>query len=208
MSIDASSPQTSQGLISRQPLIAALAPLQKLTSRARASQAPLAALLLLRATEEVVIAQFEALAARADRGYAAFDDVFDLAARVGVAAYATDADGFLQQFNEQACQLWGWSPPMGVQRWGGAWRLRHRDGRPRPMDDSPMAIALRERRQVREDAVHGWRPDKRSLAMRPLALPIRSHLYGMLGGVNLLLDVRERVRLEKANIARPARSGG
>jgi PAS domain-containing protein len=206
MSIDASSPQTSQDLISRQPLIAALAPLEKLNSRARASRAPLAALLLLRATEEVVIAQFEALAARADRGYTAFDCVFVLSARVGVAAYATDAGGFLQQFNEQTCQLWGWSLPMGVQRWGGAWR--HRDGRPRPMDESPMAIALRERRQVREGAVHGWRPDKRSLAMRPLALPIRSHLYGMLGGIRLLLDVRERVRLEKANIARPARSGG
>jgi hypothetical protein len=93
MSIDASSPQTSQDLISRQTFVAALAPLEKLTSRARASQAPLAALLLLRATEEVVLAQFEALAARADRGYATFDDVFDLAARGGGGAHPPPPPG-------------------------------------------------------------------------------------------------------------------
>lgn len=66
-----------------------------------------------------------------------------------------------------------------------------------------MAIALRERRQVREDVVLGWRPDDQRLAMRPLAMPIRARRVGMLGGVNLLLDVRERVALQQGHVPEP-----
>jgi hypothetical protein len=65
------------------------------------------------------------------------------------------------------------------------------------MDASPMAITLRERRQVRTDTVLGWNADDQRLAMRSLAMPIRARRVGILGGVGLLLDVRERVALQQ-----------
>lgn len=199
MSNTASPAQRPAGTLATSVSYPEIKPLHSLAAQALERRTPLASLLLLRALEEVIIGEFADLATRADRGYAAFDDIFDLATKLGVAAYATDADGFLARYNGAAEALWGWSPPIGRQRWGGAWRLEHLDGRLRPMDASPMAIALRERRQVREDVVLGWRPDDQRLAMRPLAMPIRSCRAGMLGGVNLLLDVRERVGLKRAH---------
>jgi PAS domain-containing protein len=172
-------------------------PLRSIAVQARESRSPLTALLLHRTAEELILGEFASFAEQADRGYAAFDDLFDLAGRLGLAAYSTDADGYLTQHNKAAEAVWGWSPPIGLQRWGGACRLEHRDGRPRPMDASPMAITLRERRQVRTDTVLGWNADDQRLAMRSLAMPIRARRVGILGGVGLLLDVRERVALQQ-----------
>lgn len=199
MSPTASTPQQPAGALAANLAHAGIKPLKCLMAQAREAGSALAALLLHRTAEELILGEFASVAARADRGYAAFDDLFDLAARLGVAAYATDADGYLARYNNAAEALWGWSPPVGRQRWGGAWRLEHLDGRPRPMDASPMAIALRERRQVREDVVLGWRPDDQRLSVRPLAMPIRARRVGMLGGVNLLLDVRERLALQQGH---------
>lgn len=168
-----------------------MAQIRDLATRIPADTAPATLTLLLRTAERFTLGAFQTLASKATCGYAAFDDLLDFAARHGVAAYATDADGFFQRYNDQAVSLWGWAPPIGTQRWVGAWKM------PCPVEDAPLAQALRERRMVRPDTVIGWRPDGDWIATRPLAIPIRSSKAGILGGINILLNVRSRVALEQ-----------
>ena len=178
-------------IISTALLGSRISQLRDLSARIPVDLAPATATLLLRTAEKITLNEFETLANRADGGYAAFDDLLELASRLGIAAYTTDADGFFMRFNDQAASLWGWAPTIGVQRWVGAWKV------PCPVEKAPLARALRERRRVCPDTVIGWRPDGDWLATRPLAIPIRSRQTGMLGGVNILLDVRPRVDIER-----------
>lgn len=165
--------------------------LRDLSSRIPADLVPTTATLLLRTAEKITLGAFETLANKASCGYAAFDDLLELASRHGVAAYATDADGFFHRYNDQAVSLWGWAPPIGTQRWVGAWKM------PCPLEETPLARALRERRIVHPDTVIGWRPDGDWIATRPLAIPVRSSKAGVLGGINILLNVRSRVAIER-----------
>src|SRR5687768_8686152 len=63
-------------------------------------------------------------------------------------AYTTDAQGLLTSFNPACVEFAGRTPQLGQDRWSIAWKLFHPDGRPMPHEESPMAIALRERREV------------------------------------------------------------
>ncbi|MCX7373071.1 MAG: hypothetical protein NTW56_11685 [Alphaproteobacteria bacterium] len=168
--------------------------------QAAAADKPLTASLMLRAAEGMMLTHLSDLAARAASGYAALDDLLHEAGQLGVAAYAADTDGYLRRYNDHAEQLWGWSPGIGVQRWFGAWALTHRDGRARPLSTSPMAVALRERRVVTEDVVFGRRPDAGQFANRPLAVPVRSSRWGVVGAVNFLIDVSQRVSIEERHV--------
>src|SRR5207249_11948460 len=67
---------------------------------------------------------------------------------LGVAAYTTDRDGHLTFYNDAAAEFWGRAPELG-ELWCGSYRLFHPDGTPMPHDECPMAIALREGRELR-----------------------------------------------------------
>ncbi len=180
--------------------ITALRQLQQLGQQAVAANKPLTAAFLLRAAESMMLTHLSDLAARAASGYAALDDLMHEAGRLGLAAYAADADGYLRRYNDQAEQLWGWSPGLGVQRWVGAWSLIHRDGRDRAALTAPMAVALRERRVATEDVVLARRPDGGQFANRPVAVPVRSSRWGVLGAVNFLVDVSQRFSIERQHV--------
>ena len=65
------------------------------------------------------------------------------------AIYVTDALGRITYFNEAAATLWGHRPTIGTSEWCGSWKLFWPDGRALPHGDCPMAIAIKEKRQVR-----------------------------------------------------------
>src|SRR6266446_3641181 len=71
-----------------------------------------------------------------------------------VAIYTTDADGRMTFYNQAAAELWGHHPELGSSQWCGSWRLYWPDGRPLPHGECPMAIALKEGREVR--GVEAW----------------------------------------------------
>ncbi len=54
----------------------------------------------------------------------------DVIEDLGVAVYATDAQGRITLFNEAAVELWGRRPRIGKDEWCGSWRLFWPDGRP------------------------------------------------------------------------------
>jgi PAS domain S-box-containing protein len=116
---------------------------------------------------------------------------------LAVAVYTTDAEGRITFFNEAAVELWGRRPEIG-EEWCGSLRLFYRDGTPMEHGDCPMAIALKENRAVRGWSAFAERPDGRRVAFEPYPTPLRGPDGELVGAVNVLVDVTERLAGEEA----------
>ena len=131
------------------------------------------------------------VAGQADSPYRTFLEA------LAVAVYTTDADGRITCFNQAAVDLWGRRPELG-EEWCGSWHLFHLDGRPMAHAECPMAIALKENRPVRGSAAVAERPDGRRVAFEPYPTPLRDRDGTLVGAVNVLVDVTERLAAEEA----------
>jgi PAS domain S-box-containing protein len=107
-----------------------------------------------------------------------------------VAVYTTDADGRITFYNRVAADLWGHNPELGSQ-WCGSWRLFRIDGRPMPHEECPMAVALKEGREVRGIEAFAERPDGTRFRFRPYPTPLRDAKGRLVGAINLLMDVTD-----------------
>src|SRR5262252_6818631 len=116
----------------------------------------------------------------------------ELLEALAVAVYTTDAQGRITFYNRAAAALWGHNPALGSSQWCGSWRLYWPDGRPMRHDQCPMAIALKEGREVRGVEVIAERPDGTRVRFRPYPTPLRDPSGRVVGAVNLLLDVTEQ----------------
>ena len=116
---------------------------------------------------------------------------------VGVAMYVTDQDGRITFFNEAAVQLWGRRPSIG-EPWCGSLRLFRLDGQPMPHAECPMAIALRERRPIRDVEAILERPDGSRAWFRPYPTPIVDSNGRLTGAVNVLVDLTQQRKAEEA----------
>ena len=76
-------------------------------------------------------------------------DLKDLIEALPGAVYTTDAKGLITSYNPAAAELWGRDPELGSDEWCGSWKMYKPDGTPLPHDECPMAIALKENRQIR-----------------------------------------------------------
>ncbi|WP_441999164.1 PAS domain-containing protein [Microvirga sp. 2TAF3] len=105
------------------------------------------------------------------------------------AVYVTDAVGFITYYNEAAVALWGRRPVLGQDRWCGSWRIYRPDGTALPHEDCPMAIALRENKEVRNVDAIAERPDGTWVHFMPFATPLRDASDTLIGAVNVLIDI-------------------
>jgi PAS domain S-box-containing protein len=120
-----------------------------------------------------------------------------------VAVYTTDAEGRITFYNRAAAELWGHHPERGSSQWCGSWRLYWPDGRPLPRGECPMAIALKEGREVRGVEAIAERPDGTRVRFMPYPTPLRDTSGRLVGAINLLMDMTERhdADLESARLA-------
>jgi PAS domain S-box-containing protein len=120
-----------------------------------------------------------------------------------VAVYTTDADGRITFYNQAAADLWGHHPELGSSQWCGSWRLYWPDGRPLPHGECPMAVALKEGRQVRGLEAIAERPDGKRVRFLPYPTPLRDASGRLIGAINLLMDITDRheAGLESARLA-------
>ncbi|HEV7440625.1 MAG TPA: PAS domain-containing protein [Methylobacterium sp.] len=107
------------------------------------------------------------------------------------AVYTTDADGYLTYYNEAAAKLWGRRPVLGVERWCGSWRIYRPDGTPLPLDQCPMAVAMKEGRPVRGEQAVIERPDGTRVAFMPYPTPLRDASGHIVAGSNVLLEIHQ-----------------
>lgn len=120
----------------------------------------------------------------------------ELVEALGVAVYTTDADGHIVLYNETAAALWGRRPEPGKDRWCGSWRLYWPDGRPMAHEECPMALSLKEKRPVRGAEVMVEQPDGSRFYVTPYPTPLLDASGNLVGGVNVLIDITKRRRME------------
>ena len=129
--------------------------------------------------------------------------ISDVLEALPLAVYTTDAGGALTFYNQAAADLWGRRPVLGVEKWCGSARLFTPGGRPIALEDCPMAVALKERRNVRGVEAVLERPD----GARVPFLPYPTLLYGddgeVTGAINVLVELTDRrhAELESARLA-------
>ncbi|ACL57657.1 PAS domain-containing protein [Methylobacterium nodulans] len=105
------------------------------------------------------------------------------------AVYTTDAEGWLTYYNAAAADLWGYRPELGKARWCGSWRIFTPEGANLPLEQCPMAVALKERRTVRGVQAVLERPDGTLIPFTPYPTPLRDASGAIVAGSNMLLPL-------------------
>ena len=110
-----------------------------------------------------------------------------------VALYTCDADGYIQLYNEAAVKLWGRKPEIGKDLWCGSWKIFRTNGEPLPIDECPMAIALKEGRISNKEIVI-QRPDGSKKNVIPYPQVTYDINGNITGATNTLVDITEQVK--------------
>lgn len=105
--------------------------------------------------------------------------------------YATDADGWVRYFNSACIDFAGRTPMLGEDRWCVTWKLYTHDGVYLPHAECPMAVAIREGREIRGAIAVAERPDGTRVMFTPYPTPLFDEEGAIAGAVNLLLDVTD-----------------
>jgi PAS domain S-box-containing protein len=112
------------------------------------------------------------------------------------AIYTTDAEGRLTYFNDACVEFSGRTPVLGDDSWCVTWKLYRNDGTRLPHDQCPMALALKERRPIRGVTAIAERPDGTRVSFMPFPTPLFDGHGNLLGAVNMLVDLTERLAYE------------
>jgi PAS domain S-box-containing protein len=119
----------------------------------------------------------------------------DLLEALPAAVYTTDANGRITFFNKACMEMAGRTPRIGDE-WCVCWRLYTADGVPLPHDQCPMAVALKEDRQVRGVEAMAERPDGTFVPFMPFPTPLHDSEGKLIGAINMLVDITERKQAE------------
>lgn len=114
------------------------------------------------------------------------------------AVYTCDVNGYIDLYNPAAVELWGREPVAGQDLWCGSWKISHPDGSPLPLDECPMALSLKECRQVYGHQIIIERPDGSKRHVLPYPRPILDGSGGLVGAVNMLIDITNVKLAEQA----------
>jgi PAS domain-containing protein len=105
--------------------------------------------------------------------------------------YLTDADGWVTFFNRACVDFAGRTPIPGEDRWCVTWRLYTEGGTFLPHEQCPMAVAIRERTEVRGAIAVAERPDGTRVLFTPYPTPITDADGALVGAVNILIDITD-----------------
>lgn len=103
--------------------------------------------------------------------------------------YVTDDEGTIIYFNDACVDLAGRTPTLGSDKWCVTWKIYTTDGEFLPHDQCPMAVAIREKRAVRNVEAVAERPDGTRVNFAPFPTPYYDVDGNLAGAVNLLLDI-------------------
>lgn len=105
--------------------------------------------------------------------------------------YTTDAEGWVTFYNRACIDFAGRTPSLGEDRWCVTWKLYCEDGTFLPHEACPMAVAIREKREVRGAVALAERPDGTRVMFTPYPTPLIDENGEIAGAVNILIDVTD-----------------
>jgi len=123
------------------------------------------------------------------------DQLADKLEALPVPVYVADREGVITHFNRACIDFAGREPAAGKDRWCVTWKLFHEDGAPMPHEHCPMAMTIRERREVRGLRAVAERPDGSRRAFEPFPTPLFDAEGAFAGAVNLLLELTADARI-------------
>jgi len=117
----------------------------------------------------------------------------NLIQQLPAAIYTTDNNGVITLFNQAAVELWEREPEIGKDMWCGSFRIFDADSITEiPLDQCPMATALKEKRRVVVDSPFIVEtPSGKRKWFLPHPEPIFNSEGEMTGAINMLFDVTE-----------------
>lgn len=127
-------------------------------------------------------------------------DLFrDMLDRLPIAAYACDAQGLITYFNTKAAETWGRTPKLNHEddRFCGSYRLFSFQGTPITHDDCWMARAMKNRREYLAQEILVERPNAALVPVLAYATPLLGEDGEVIAGINMLVDISERKRMER-----------
>jgi PAS domain S-box-containing protein len=116
---------------------------------------------------------------------------FRLLKNLPAAIYTCDAQGYLTYYNDAAVELWGRKPEIGKDMWSGSWKMFRTDGSLIPLDECPMAIALKTgswKPGPNEEFIFEH-PDGTRKYLIPYPQADIDLLGKVTGGVNIMIDI-------------------
>jgi len=114
-----------------------------------------------------------------------------------IAIYTCNKEGYIQLYNDAAAKLWGRNPELGKEMWCGSWKIFATDGSLMPLDECPMAVALKEDRIIHTELIVE-RQDGSRCSIIPYPQTIHDAHGEIIGAINTLVDITERVKTKKA----------
>ncbi len=117
-----------------------------------------------------------------------------------VGAYMCDPNGLITYFNQHAERMWGRTPNLNdpADRFCGSFKLFAADGSPVTHDQCWMALALRNGKAYKAQETVVERPDGRRLTVLAHANPLWDDTGKLIGAINVLVDVSDRSRADRA----------
>lgn len=115
-----------------------------------------------------------------------------------MAVYTCDAQGRVTMYNQAAAILWGRESEIGKDLWCGSWKMYRANGDPLPLHECAVAVTLREGRPVRGQELIIERPNgsRRYVLQHPEL--IVDAAGQVTGAVNMLVDITDRKKAERA----------
>lgn len=122
-----------------------------------------------------------------------------LLSNLPAAVYTCDAFGYVKFYNKAAVELWGREPEIGKDLWCGSWKIYNVEGLPLPLNQCPMAVALREKRAVLNEEIIIEKPGGEKRNILPHPQPIFDADGSIVGAVNMLVDITENKSIRENN---------
>jgi PAS domain S-box-containing protein len=116
---------------------------------------------------------------------------YQLVNGLNAAVYTCDRNGHIIMYNKAAVNLWGREPEIGKDMWCGSWKIYRPDGTALPLENCPMAVALKEGRSVKGEEIIIERPDGIRRHVLPHPEPLFDASGNIIEAVNMLLDITE-----------------
>ncbi|MDQ3079101.1 MAG: PAS domain-containing protein [Pseudomonadota bacterium] len=117
------------------------------------------------------------------------DTLFEVLGGLPAPTYAIDCEGTITYFNHACIELAGRTPVCGRDKWCVTWKVYTTDGEFVPHDQCPMAVAIREKRAIRNVEAVARRPDGSTVYLVPFPTPYYDADGNLAGAINLLLDI-------------------
>ncbi len=112
--------------------------------------------------------------------------------------YTTDGEGRITLYNQAAVDLWGRVPEIGKDLWCGSHKILNIDGSDLPLENSPMAVCLKEQRVVYDKEIVVVRPDSSMRHVVAHPQPVFDSTGKLTSAINMLVDITAIKNVEKA----------